>query len=196
MGISSLPNWPASFIKRQAALDLLYVVETLDYSISYSPMDALYSNSASSAYKIAALINQYNKPILPTLSTMQLALSDIGDFKRGNFISVTDSSVENAYPLTLLTFILVREHYYYNGNVSMADNCKRVEYMVDFWMSTLKDREFTQSAVVHGWIPLTGKLLENSIKALSLVTCMKKSVIMTINENTARITFFSGFFPL
>ena len=40
---------------------------------------------------------------------------------------ITDSEVDDAYPLALLTYVLVREFYYVEGNV---DGCKRVAEMV------------------------------------------------------------------
>ena len=53
--------------------------------------------------------------------------SDAAVFKKHNFVEITDSDIDNAYPLALLTHVIIREFYYVDGDVSQ---CSRVKNMV------------------------------------------------------------------
>lgn len=68
----------------------------------------------------------------PTVANIENAL--VVDQKEGlithNYLQVVDSKVPTAYPLSLLTFVLMYQHYNYDPKGSNAVDCGSVVEMV------------------------------------------------------------------
>jgi hypothetical protein len=56
-----------------------------------------------------------------------MSLFNVFSSAKHNFVEITDSADPDAYPLSLLTYVLLREFYYVDGN---AEGCQRVASMV------------------------------------------------------------------
>lgn len=186
--VSDNPTWPSTFVTRNSALELLYVCETSDYSITYAPLDNILS--AASKVKFASVINRKGVIVAPTREGLVGGMKVDAPFKKHGFISITDSPEPDAYPLTLLTFLLFREHYFFNS-LPLSKECNRVKYMVKFWMYNLEATEAIDKANNLGWIPLSNKLKDNSVEALKRITCGGQLIFTTIEKEDERARFYN-----
>jgi hypothetical protein len=128
---------PKTFVTRSKALELLYVVETMEYAITYAPLDALLTTSPK--LRTASIVNRAGNAIYPYTKNIQASMKvsaeeehdeeddEEHDSVKHNFVEITDSAEAEAYPLSLLTYLLVREFYYVEGS---TDGCKRVSEMI------------------------------------------------------------------
>ncbi|KAJ3025501.1 UNVERIFIED_CONTAM: Phosphate-binding protein PstS 1 [Siphonaria sp. JEL0065] len=192
IGVSSLPIWPPSFIKRSSAIELIYVCETLQNSITYVPLEAvLQANSA--LVKVAGIYNKNGRVIYPTVETVAEALSAStpSAFSRHQYFSITDANSSNAYPISLMSFNLLREHYYYFDGPPTPTECGRVKEMVLFWYFALTDNRATNSLVTNGWVPISGKLLYFNIQALSMITCNRVNMMGLIETELNKKAFYA-----
>ncbi|KAI9341130.1 hypothetical protein BDR26DRAFT_934144 [Obelidium mucronatum] len=192
IGASSQPKWPSTFIKRNSAIELMYVCETLDNSITYVPLEAVQeANSAS--VRVAGIYNKRKRIVFPSVEAVQEALrvSTPGTFSRHQYFSITDADSDTAYPISLMSFVLVREHYFYFMEPRAQTDCDRVQEMVLFWYFAMTQPAATSILTSNGWVPITGILLEMNLKMLSMITCNHVNM-MELIENQLRKNEFYG----
>ncbi|KAJ3209259.1 hypothetical protein HK099_008551, partial [Clydaea vesicula] len=189
VGASLTPKWPSTFIKRPLIMDLLYVAETLQYSITYTSLDVFYKTH-NQAVRLGQIVNLSGKAIFPTTESVQMAM-DSQDIvaKRHNNVSITDTNIEDAYPLSLVTYILLRENYYYFAEGSEID-CKKVQYLIEFWNWTMTSMDGIRAAKDNYWAALSGKSLQANIDILNTVTCNNISINSIVTQEFEKLMFY------
>ncbi|KAI9341226.1 hypothetical protein BDR26DRAFT_918549 [Obelidium mucronatum] len=192
IGISSQPIWPASFVKRNSAIELMYVCETLQNSITYVPLEAvIQANSATVV--VAGIINRNGRVVYPSVGAVAeaLSISTPPTYQRHQYFSITDANSENAYPISLMSFVLLREHYFYFSPGSNTD-CDRVKEMVLFWYFAFTHPTATAGLAGNGWVPISGKLLDFNMKALSSITCNHVNMMELIRIELDKTLFYGS----
>jgi phosphate transport system substrate-binding protein len=82
--VSSSPEWyvcfvnspfhrPSNFVTRGTALELLYVVETMQFAITYAPLDSLVT--AADHIGTANIINKAGNAIYPSTESLQASMT-------------------------------------------------------------------------------------------------------------------------
>jgi hypothetical protein len=97
----------------------------------------IFYQTPSNLYKLGKVKNQDGIALLPDTDSILAALEQQdATFKRHNDLSITDVPVPQAYPLAITTYALIYENYYYFEDGSDSD-CKKIEYLVSFWVKTI-----------------------------------------------------------
>lgn len=190
IGSSSQPTWPATFQLRSASSDLLYATETIPYSISYSPLDSI---GALIYYRVASVVNKNNITVYPTATSIQASMinsTSIG-IKKHNYISITDSNVINAYPISIYTFILINEFYWFNATGSNPSSCNSITSMIDYWRYAWTSPEAKTTASSLGFIPLSDDVVASNLEALKSVHCKNESVMNTLDFRSNSLQFYN-----
>lgn len=130
-----------------------------------------------------------------------MAVSTGDSFRKHNHVVITDSEAPGAYPLSLLTYVMMREFYYTNGD---EKGCNRVSEMVkvhyffyllsslQFWNWNWNDIGAIDIAKSSGWIPISGKLLTDSATALNLIHCAGVQVLSEIEAQENKLSFYGS----
>ncbi|KAJ3294753.1 Phosphate-binding protein PstS 1 [Rhizoclosmatium sp. JEL0117] len=190
IGVSSQPAWPPDFIKRNSAIDLMYVCETLQNSITYVPLEAVIE-AKSTVVNVAGIYNKNKNIIYPSVDTVAEALvtSTPSEFRRHQYFQPIDANGTYAYPISLMSFVLMREHNFYftKGNET---ECDRVKEAVLFWYFAFTEPSASSILASNGWVPISGQLLQFNLQALGMITCNKVNVMETIKQELSRHEFY------
>ncbi|KAJ3097896.1 Phosphate-binding protein PstS 1 [Phlyctochytrium planicorne] len=189
VGVSSQPKWPSSFVKRDSAIALAFVVETLKNSISYAPTDTLVGDKKR--FSVASVVNKDGIPVLPTRENIVSAMMSLNTSvaQKRNYFSILNQPGASSYPLATFTYVLLREHYYYFNS---SENCDRVKAMVEFWRFCWDSGLGQQLAATAGWIPLSGGVLNLALKTLDSITCNRIPVTDWFDTESRKDQFFGS----
>ncbi|KAJ3017504.1 UNVERIFIED_CONTAM: hypothetical protein HDU68_011605 [Siphonaria sp. JEL0065] len=194
IGVSSLPKWPSSVILGNTASELIYVSSNVKYSLTYAPMEAvMQAKSLGQNPQIVGIYNSKQIISFPsvnsTITAMQAAALQ-APFSRHNYLNIYDIDDANAYPIALMSFLLIRENYYYFTPGSQYE-CDRIKAMIYFWYFLMTDQLLIETNFVNGWVPMTGDLLNDNMRALGFVTCNRRNIMDDLNTDFQRKQFYS-----
>ncbi|KAI9341736.1 hypothetical protein BDR26DRAFT_895011 [Obelidium mucronatum] len=196
VGASSLPKWPSSTILGNTASELIYVSSNIKYSLTYAPMEAVsQAKSIGQNPQIASLYNSKRKITAPgdmqsIISAMDTAALE-APFSRHSYLNIYDIAAVDAYPIALMSFILIRENYFYFSPGSQYE-CDRIKAMVYFWYFLFTDASIVKDNLAQGWVPVTGDMLNDNMKLLELVTCNRKSIMQDLNTDFQRKEYYAN----
>ncbi|KAJ3408028.1 hypothetical protein HDV05_005166 [Chytridiales sp. JEL 0842] len=204
VGASTRPIWPmvvgaGGFYTASKSTESLTLISNIPFSIGYSPLNLLFDSNSESSFKMAAVVNAAGRPVYPTTESISAAMRSLPPrFDGHTTISITDSLIPNAYPLSMLNFFSTREHYFFNTSLSDSsalaaaavksqnqanianayqEACANVTTTVHYMQYSLTDPRVQEEMRNMGWVPLTPSLLEMSLGALRSVTCFGKKVV-------------------
>ncbi|KAJ3008723.1 UNVERIFIED_CONTAM: hypothetical protein HDU68_002977, partial [Siphonaria sp. JEL0065] len=193
VGASYTPSWPSTFVIAHSATEVVYAITSRAFSISYVPMEqVVQASEINMKIDVAMVLNAYQIPKLPDLDSLQRVMQDVSDkpFTRQNYQTIFGVDDPEAYPISILSFILLREHYYYFAPGTQQD-CDAVKALVYFWYFFYTDSELQGMQVGNGWVPTTGRLLEDNIRALELITCNRINVLSSLYNDLNRAIFYA-----
>ncbi|KAI9341755.1 hypothetical protein BDR26DRAFT_1007062 [Obelidium mucronatum] len=195
IGASSLPKWPSSTILGNSAGELIYISSNIKYSLTYAPMESVFqARSVGQSPQIAALYNAMQVLTIPnTESTVRAmkAAAEGAPFNHHNYLNIYDIRDAAAYPISLMSFILIRENYFYFSPGSQYE-CDRIKAMVYFWYFLFTNMQVKNENLAQGWVSVTGKLVDDNLYALNLVSCNRKNVMDDLNLGFKRKEFYAN----
>ncbi|KAJ3019588.1 UNVERIFIED_CONTAM: hypothetical protein HDU68_010600 [Siphonaria sp. JEL0065] len=187
-------TWPNTFIQGQDMFELMYLSSIMPHSITFTPMEAVaLVESSGEEPQVARLINTHGKTTDPTVNSVAVATSAKSPtmtFLRHNFIGISNSNDTDAYPLSVMNHLLIREHYFYFTPGSDSE-CTRVREMVHFMYFVLTDSRASETLTVNHWIPISDNILEGSLQALSAVTCNRLNVMSLLQIEFDQANFYT-----
>ncbi|KAI9341733.1 hypothetical protein BDR26DRAFT_304727 [Obelidium mucronatum] len=195
VGATSLPKWPSSVILGNTASELIYVSSNIKYSLTYVPMEAVsQAKSLGQTPQITRLYNSLQELTMPdslesVINAMQAAALK-SPFSRHGYLDIFDIQEAHAYPIALMSFILIRENYFYFSPGSQYD-CDRIKAMVNFWYFLFTDTYVINENLNQGWVSVSGDLLKDNLKRLALVTCNRKNIMDDLNTDFERKAFYA-----
>ncbi|ORY27056.1 hypothetical protein BCR33DRAFT_722693, partial [Rhizoclosmatium globosum] len=152
------------------------------YSITYTPLQGIAESTQNGRNPtVARIINSHGDVTTPTTSTIQNALAALNtssttSFIANDFTSITDLSAPDAYPLSFISHILLRQHYFYFTPGSTED-CLSVKWMVHLWYFFMTDEFARQSLDPNGWVFVTPDLVARNMAAMKEITCNRLNVM-------------------
>ncbi|KAJ3030156.1 UNVERIFIED_CONTAM: hypothetical protein HDU68_009930 [Siphonaria sp. JEL0065] len=193
IGVSSLPKWPSTVILGNTASELIYVSSNVKYSLTYAPMEAVMQvKSIGQNPQIAGIYNSNQVVTFPSLNSTIAAMQAAAlqaPFSRHNYLNIYDIPDPNAYPIALMSFLLIRENYYYFTSGSQYE-CDRIKAMIYFWYFSMTDPSTRNENLLNGWVPMTAALLEDNMRALGFVTCNQRNIMQELNTDFQRKQFY------
>ncbi|KAJ3285384.1 hypothetical protein HDU79_007358 [Rhizoclosmatium sp. JEL0117] len=195
IGVTSTPKWPKSFAIGNSAIELVYMLNSLQYSISYIPMETItQAKLLGIPTTKASIINANRTATSPendyVVAGME-AVAKLTPFSRHNYISIFDVNAPNAYPISILSYALLREHYYYDESASDVE-CDRIKALVYFFYFYFSNIQLQIKNMEYGGVPIAGRLLEKNIEALMLITCNRRNVADELDVEIDRIDFYAN----
>ncbi|KAJ3297690.1 hypothetical protein HDU79_002546 [Rhizoclosmatium sp. JEL0117] len=144
--------------------------------------------------QVAILLNSNGTKTTPTTESVTQAMQKVAadtEFSRHNFLTILDVNDPKAYPIALMSFVLLRENYFWFTPGSETD-CERVKALVYFWYYFLTDPDVVETNLNNGWVSISGDLLQDNMRALSLITCNRKNVMDELTVELKRQAFYIG----
>lgn len=198
VGFSQVPGWIAPYYSARTASDMLVMVNNLAYTVGYVPMDSIQA-SILAGYKvqIASLINPAGNIVTPSISTVSSAIDGAPiTYSKHMFQLIFNSPGNNSYPLSLFTFVIMREHYYWFDNSSSTSrqksDCGPVRTLLKFWKGVLNGADQIALQTALGWIPLTATTRDLANQLLSTITCHRVPVLQSASADASMLNLLSG----
>ncbi|KAJ3011877.1 UNVERIFIED_CONTAM: hypothetical protein HDU68_001482 [Siphonaria sp. JEL0065] len=187
-------SWPSSFIKGNSAFELMYISGIMSNSITYTPIEALLQAQTSGRNPtVATIINKLGEKVAPSKHSVEAALASAffdPNLIMPGYLSITDRNVTGAYPLSFVSFVLLRQNYYYLIPGSKQE-CLRVKFMLDLILYAMTDPTATQSLSDNGWNPIGGAVLDNNLGRLGAVTCNNENVKHQLDLDREKTQFYT-----
>ncbi|KAJ3018920.1 UNVERIFIED_CONTAM: hypothetical protein HDU68_010920 [Siphonaria sp. JEL0065] len=194
IGVSHTPKWPASFVRCNKSTEMVYAVSSHPNSISYIAMESIVqAASIELTVDVAVILNAKDVPRYPDVSSLISIMNYLPDqpFRRHNYLSIFDIEIPEAYPIAILSSVLLREHYYYFAPASTQD-CNRVKTLVYYWYYFFSDKATIEQNIDNGWVPPhMGYLQNDNLQALKLITCNGQNVMDTLLNDLKKKQFYS-----
>ncbi|KAJ3392108.1 hypothetical protein HDU84_004817 [Entophlyctis sp. JEL0112] len=172
-------------------VESMYVAASVPYSITYTSLEAAQSAiSTGHTVGVASIVNIRGEITQPTKRGVAAAMNAAvtSAFKNSttallrDFVSLLDVDAAGAYPLSFLSYALIRENYFYFSIPSDAD-CVAIKDMTNLIYFSITSETVSNSLLRFGWVPPNNLLQELNLNALASVTCNKRNILMWINQD-------------
>ena len=194
---NGLPQWSSSFLQPHISTQVVFLVDVLPYTIAYAPGDKfIYSNTPS--YRVGAIYNYNNVPIAPSVATIQAAtpnLPQTNTLDRHIYFSTVDNTVNNtAYPLAIMSFLIMREHYFYNSTTTPAiqQYCQAVREMLNLWIYVMTNKNAGIVTNDFQWSPISDSIFQRSLTSMSAITCNQNNMLLEINNANNLMKYYNN----
>ncbi|KAI9342640.1 hypothetical protein BDR26DRAFT_1006694 [Obelidium mucronatum] len=184
-------TWPNNFIRGNTAFELMYISGIVFNSIAYTPIEAvLQSGNAGRSPTLAGIINKRGEVVFPAVETVNAAMRSSFNPDVSEYMSITDSNATGAYPLSFLSFALIRQSYYPNTHGDEMD-CLRVKLLVEMLYFSLVNSTAIQSMIESGWNPTSNEMVRNTLSRLSTVTCNGQNIMNQLEHDFQKNLFYT-----
>ncbi|KAJ3138197.1 hypothetical protein HK100_012878 [Physocladia obscura] len=192
--------WPSSFITTTNIFEAMYISGTTVNSITYTTVEAVREAEASGQSPTCAyIVNSAGTAMAPTTdaiaAAMNASLKTVMPTKlitAHNYLSIIDSNATNAYPLSVMSFVIIQQNYYYfSAPPPQSNYCMRINYLVQFLYFSLTDSSTDVGLEEKGWVAINDALLNQNLEALATITCGGVNVMNLVLQSFQETAFYA-----